>query len=147
MFELHTVRCTQTDTWIPKKWTMHPSCPNLKTHPKLYAECVDIYENLCWTISTFTCWASPILVFLLYFLSLGRYHTTINTAAYVEHPWTNAPPMLSLLGNAFVSLWESYFTKFTLKPKFLKLPYSTSLVVFPPKHTMTDWLKYVQISV
>ena len=52
-------------------------------------------------ISTFTCWASTILVLLLVFHTLGRYHTTMHKEAYEEHKWTNAPPF-TLLDKEFL---------------------------------------------
>ena len=75
-----------------------------KIHPKLCAKWLNMYKNLCLMFSTFTCWASPLPVLLLYFFSLGRYHTATYTVAYVEHHLINLP-QFTLLGNAFVSLW------------------------------------------
>ena len=88
----------------------------------------------------------PFLVLLLYFFSLGRYHTTTYTATYEEHPLTNSPPF-TFLGNAFVHSNRVFVTKLTLKPKFLKFNHSTSLRVFSPKCTQAVHSKFAEIFV
>ena len=97
-------------------------------------------------ISTFTGLASPILVFLLYFLSLGRYHTAMYTAAHVEHKWTKMHPIHIVRQCICFTLIE-LFCQISLKAKIPKLPLSTSLGVFPPKHIPPDHLKYAQMFV
>ena len=141
--------CTDRHTEAKKMKHVTRLCSNPKTYPKHCAEWLEIYENLGWTFRTFTCWASPFLVLLLYFFSLERYHTTTYTATYVEHPLTNSPPF-ALLGNAFVLLWYSFCHQIDFKNKipeiYLLYQFRSVLPKMHPNCTSKIYQIFVQTS-